>query len=250
MAIPLTTGLYDQTLEGYRAPNTGTWANLTTWASWTNWVNQPADYFTVSSGIFDRGQPGYFNIKTDTEVFGNISYAVYTSANGAFDGEETITTITANSSNLTAFYGQYYIVQANIASLGSLPTLSSMTVTSTDASLDLKLNDVATSTLPQTANGAVLSLPRVCSAVLNMQITLHDSAAFTQSFESNLSYIEMPIYRMPQPVITSKNRSEPKFMLRDLYFGTPLQANVGYIIDARVTVLPEQIHDGRNLTTR
>lgn len=250
MAIPLTTGLFDITTGGYIPPNTGTWGNLTAWSDWTTWVNEPADSFTVSTEIFDRGQVGKFNLRTETEVFGNITYVVYTSANGAFAGEETISTITANSSNLAAFYGQYYIVQANVASQGGLPQLNSMTITSTDASLDLKLNDIETANLSQTGNGAVISLPRICSAVLNMQITLHDSASFAQDFDTDFSYIEMPTFRMPQPLITGKDRSGPTFVLRDLFFGTQHQANVGHIIDARITVLPEQFHDGTNLATR
>lgn len=250
MALPPRTGIYDSSTNSFVAPNTGTWANLTSWSSWINWTQKPAETFTFVTDIYERGPIDYFNIVTQSRVAnGTITYRVFTSNTGNFSGEETITTITPNSNDISAFYGKYYAIEANVASTGGLARLESLTVTSTDASLDLKFNNIETANLTQTANGAVISLPRLCSAVLNMQITLHD-ANFTQDYDTDFSYIEMPTYRMPQALITGKQKTGPTFVLRDMFFGTQLQANVGYTIDARVTVLPEQIHDGQNLITR
>ena len=252
MALPPRTGIYDPTTNSFVAPNTGTWAGLTSWSSWTNWVNAPADSFTFVTDIVERGPTDYFNLKTDTQVVnGTVTYRVFTSNTGEFNGEETITTITPSSNNIEAFYGKYYAVEANIASSGGLSRLNNMTVTSTDESLDLKFNNLETSALTQTANGAVISLPRFSSAVLNVQLTLHEDASdYTTEIESAENYMVTPIVRALSAKITSKARTGPTFRLRDLYFGQDRTNEAGHIVDARVVILPEQIHDGTNLTTR
>ena len=251
MALPNFTADYDLGTNSYIARNTGTWANVSTWASWTTWSQLPEPTMLFYTEVYDRGQVGYFNLRTDSDFVGNITYQVYTSTSGAFAGEETVTTVTANTSNVAAFYGQYYVVAANIASTGAIAQLKSMTITSTDAALDLKFNSVETSTLTQTAQGAQIALPRVVSAVTNMQITCHDGGNTTPlSTDTTHYYFETPIYRALIPYITSKDRGGPTFVLRDINYGTLATSETGHYIDARISVLPEQIHDGQNLTTR
>lgn len=251
MALPNFTAEFDSGTNSYIARNTGTWANVTTWASWTTWSQLPAATMLFYTEPYDRGQVGYFNLRTDTDHVGNITYQVYTSTTGAFQGEETLTTVTANSSNIAAFYGQYYVVAANVASTGAIAQLKSMTITSTDASLDLKFTEVQTSSLTQTAQGARITLPRIVSAVTNMQITCYDGGNTTPlSTDTTHYYMETPIYRALIPYITSRDRSGPTFVLRDINYGTLATSETGHYIDARLTVLPEQIHDGKNLTTR
>lgn len=252
MALPVSTAIYDAETNSFLPPNTGTWADLTTWGSWGRWAAAPADTFTVITSVFDRGQPGEFNIRTETDVTGNITYHVWTSTSGEFAGEETVTTCVAGATDIPAFSGQYYIVEANIAAQGGPAELREMNVSSTDLSLDLKFNNVVTANLTQTASGAVLSLPRTCSAVLNVQITLQVDLLnnFAQDFDTEFSYIEMPTFRMPQPLVTAKARTGPTFVLMDMFFGTFRQDLPNHVIDARVVVLPEQFHDGQNLATR
>jgi hypothetical protein len=173
MALPGTTGVFDKTKSSYVPTNSGTWADLSSWTTWTNWSNRPAGYFLVVSDISDRGRIGYFNLKTSADVSGSIAYTVYTSSTGAFAGEETVTTISPNTGNLTAFYGRYYAISANVSG-GTGTELRNLTITSTNDAFDIDYNDINTNDLdvsPNASGGHILTLPRVISAVVNMQVT-------------------------------------------------------------------------------
>lgn len=250
MALPVFDAVFDAGLNGYVARNTGTWANLTTWESWTNWTNLPANVCSISSTVVDRGTDGYFNLRTEIEATGNITYTVYTSTTGNFAGEESITTITSGTANLAAFNGRYYAVQANVASTGELPRVESFTVTDTSRTLTLLVGNVETVTLSNTSLGPRIPINRVCSAVTNVQITCHDPPQANLTLDTGTYYLETPISNHVVPYITSHDRMGPTFVLRNINIGTLSNHVPGYRIDASVTVLPEQIHDGRNLVTR
>jgi hypothetical protein len=177
MPLPVSTSTIDNT-TGFAIPaNTGTWGNLVAWDSWKNWNNLRANTMIVVSTITDRGTAGYFNIKTTADVTGNIAYSVYTSNTGAFAGEETVSNITPNTSNIAAFYGRYYSVVANVTDPSGAIELRSLNVTSTNSRFDIQFNDVDTGTLaagPNNASSRVLPLSRTISAVTNMQVTAHN----------------------------------------------------------------------------
>lgn len=177
MPLPVSTSTIDDS-TGFAIPaNTGTWGNLVAWDSWKNWNNLRANTMTVVSTITDRGSAGYFNIKTTADVTGNITYSVYTSNTGAFSGEETISNISPNTGNLSAFYGRYYTVVANVTDPSGAIELRSLNVTSTNSRFDIQFNDLDTGTLaagPNDAGSRVLPLPRTISAVTNMQVTAHN----------------------------------------------------------------------------
>lgn len=179
MPLPVNTSTIDP-LTGFAVPaNRGTWANLSglSWSSWTEWSNQKANVMIVVSEVQDRGQTGYFNLKTDVDVTGNITYSVYTSNTGAFAGEETVSNITPNTGNIAAFYGRYYTVVANVSDPSGEIQLRSFNITSTNSRFDIQFNDLETSSLalgPNNSGSRVLPLPRVISAVTNMQVTSHN----------------------------------------------------------------------------
>lgn len=250
MALPTFDAIFDLGLNGYVARNTGTWANLTTWDSWTNWTNLPANTCSVSSSIIDRGVAGSFNLRTDIQAVGNVTYTVYTSTTGNFAGEETITTITSGTANLAAFTGRYYAVQANVYSTGELPRVESFTVADTDLTLTFTVGNVETVQLANTSLGPRIPLPRICSAVTSVQITCHDPPQANLTIDGSTYYLETPISNHVVPYITSHDPAGPTFVLRNINVGTLSNHVPGYRINATVTALPEQIHDGLNLTTR
>ena len=251
MALPNIDAIFDAGLNGYVARNTGTWANLSTWDSWTGWINLPANAVTVSSTITDRGSIGYFNIRTEIEALGNITYRVFASTTGNFAGEETITSITSGTSNLAAFYGRYYTVEASAYSTGELPRIDSFVVTDTDQRLTLIYSDLETANLTAVGSGRRIDLGRVVSAVTTVQLTVHEPPAANITYDTENYYLETPQDNYTVPYIVSKDRTGPVFVLRNLNLGQTANMSVpGYRVDATVTVLPEQIHDGRNLTTR
>lgn len=194
MPLPNTTAVYDSLTNAQVPRNQGTWANLSYWSNWNNWINRPATTMTVVSSTQDRGVTGYFNLKTDADVTGNIAYSVYTSNTGAFAGEETVTHITPNTGNISAFFGKYYAVVANVSEPSGAAQLRSLNVTSTNQRFDIQFNDVETSTLtpgPENGGSRVLPLPRVISAVTNMQVTAHNpslqNAIYMQT--GNVGYV-------------------------------------------------------------
>lgn len=248
MAFPITTGIYNPETNSYTAPNTGTWANVTSWSTWTTWSNRPADYYTVGTEIEDRGVLGYFNLAIETEVTGTVTYRVFTSNTGSFAGEETIVTIVPEQSNVAAFYGQYYAVEANVATNQGAAEMSSMTVSSTNRSLTVRFNQVQTSDLEQTATGARLPVGPTVGAVVNCQITCWDSGNTAPlATDTTNYYMETPIYRAVMPYITSRTSTGPTFHLRDMYLGKIRTAESGFYIDAVVEVLPLQVRSGNNL---
>lgn len=252
MSLPLQYGEYDPDTNTYTAVNTGTWANLTAWSEWSDWINLPAEYLTVSSTLEDRGRVSWFNVRTNLVATGaNIVYRVFVSNTGEFAGEETITTILSGASNVQAFYGRYYGVEANVRSPGTRPTITEFTVTTTDNTVDIVRGDLVTANLAVVGNSRQIPLDRICSAVTAVQITAHDPSTVSVGTNTADYYLETPETNRAVPVITSKSRTGPTFQLVGL--GTGLTANMAnpvYRVDARVTALPEQYHDGTNLNVR
>lgn len=248
MAIPFTTGIFNEENSTYSAPNTATWANVTSWSSWTNWVSQPAEYYTISSLIEDRGVEGYFNIQTQYDGLGVPTYRVFTSNTGAFNGEEEITTF-ANSTVIgTALYGRYYIVEANIATFQTSATVNSLIISTTDNVLRKRFSRLQTSTLTNTASGAVIPMNTPAGAIVNIQITCWDEGNTAPLATDTVNYyMATPIYRGVMPYITSRDPISPTFQLRDLYLGTIRTAEAGHYVDILVEYLPYQTYDGLNI---
>jgi hypothetical protein len=180
MPLPINTAIIDDESGYALPPSNTTWetfANVVTWSGWKSWNATPANVMTVVSTVQDREKIGYFNLKTTADVTGNITYSVYTSNTGAFAGEETISNISPNTSNISAFYGRYYTVVANVSDPSGQIQLRSLDITSTDSRFDIQYNDLDTGTLaagPNNAGSRVLPLPRTISAVTNMQVTAHN----------------------------------------------------------------------------
>ena len=248
MAIPFTTGVYNDQDNTYSAPNTATWANVTSWGGWTQWVSQPAAYYTVSSQIEDRGVEGYFNIQTQIDVVGTPTYRVFTSNSGAFNGEEIVTTFANVNTIGTALYGRYYIVEANIATYQTSGTVSNFVISTTDNVLRKRFSRLQTSTLSTNANGAIIPMDTPTGAIVNIQITCWDEGNTAPlATDTTHYYMETPIYRGVMPYITSRDPISPTFQLRDLYLGTLRTTEAGHYVDISVEYLPYQVYNGLNI---
>jgi len=185
MALPNNTSIFDSVTNTMVPFTLGTWGNLTssTWESWTNWNFLSANVMTVITPVVDRGTTTWFNLEIIADVSGNISYGVFVSNTGVFDGEEIRTEITPNTSNLAAFYGRFYAVAANVSGLSQL-ALRSITVTDSNRRFDIQLNDVDTQNLVAGADPGTKILPvnRTISAVTNMQVTAHNPTASSTTY--------------------------------------------------------------------
>lgn len=177
MSLPVSTATIDQS-TGFALPrNIGTWGNLVAWDSWKSWNNQRANSMIVVGTVTDRGKSGYFNLRTTADVTGNIAYSVYTSNSGAFSGEETVSNITPNTSNIAAFYGRFYTVVANVTDPSGAIELRSLNVTSVDSRFDLELDDLVLGNLSGNIDHKILPLSRPVSAITNIQVTPHYETA-------------------------------------------------------------------------
>jgi hypothetical protein len=178
MALPQETAKLDP-INGYQIPQSTNnyWANLSAWGGWTKWGTRSANSMVVVSTVQDRGSVGYYNLKTSTDVTGNITYKVYASNTGAFAGEETITNITPNTGNIAAFCSRYYAVVANVTEPSGGAVLRSMSVTSINSRFDIQLDDLVLGNLSGNINQKVLPLPRPVSAITNIQVTPHYESA-------------------------------------------------------------------------
>jgi hypothetical protein len=187
MALPNNTSILDSVTNTMVPYTLSTWGNLTssTWESWTNWNFLSANVMTVMTPVVDRGTTNWFNLEITADVTGNIAYGVFVSNTGAFDGEETRTEITPNTSNLAAFYGRFYAVAANVSGLNQL-ALRSITVTDSNRRFDIQFNDIDTQNLSAgTQSGTrILPLPRTIGAVTNMQVTAHNATSGTTTYLS------------------------------------------------------------------
>lgn len=173
MPLPQTTSQLDPA-TGYQIPiNSGTWANASTWASYTSWISQPSTSITVVGDIIDRGTAGYFNIKTTADYSGDISYSVFTSNTGEFQGEEVETIFTAYTTNVSAFYGRYFAVCANVSSSSGQCELRSLGIAHTNNTFDLRFDNMVSSNLDTNEFGSVLPMPRAVGAIKNIQATVH-----------------------------------------------------------------------------
>lgn len=174
MPLPQTTSQLDPA-TGYQIPtNSGTWANASTWGSFTSWISKPSTSIVVVTNIIDRGTESYFNIKTTADFTGNISYSVFTSNTGEFQGEEIETIFTPYTTNVSAFYGRYFAVCANVSSTSGQCELRSLGIAHTNNTFDIHYNSLNSSTLNGVTSNRYLPLPRTIGALKTINVTAHD----------------------------------------------------------------------------
>jgi hypothetical protein len=193
MPLPQTTSQLDP-VTGYQIPtNSGTWANATTWGNYTSWISQPSTSIVVVSDIIDRGSVGFFNVRTTADVTGDISYSVFTSNTGEFQGEEVESIFAPFTTNVSAFCGRYFAVCANVTSSSGQCELRSLGIAHTNNSFNLHFNDVVTTTLDDSEYGSVLPMPRTVGAINNIQATVHlpsdASARYVYTSNDDAGYI-------------------------------------------------------------
>ena len=173
MPLPQTTSQLDPT-TGFQIPtNSGTWANATTWGSYTSWISQPSTSLVVVTDIIDRGSVSFFNVKTTADVSGDISYSVFTSNTGEFQGEEVESIFTPFTTNAPAFLGRYFAVCANVTSSSGSCELRSLGIAHTNNNFDLHFNNISTEDLDLGEYGSILPMPRAVGAINNIQATAH-----------------------------------------------------------------------------
>jgi hypothetical protein len=184
-----------------------------------------------------------YNLQIFTTANGTVSYEVYASATGAFEGEETKTQITANSTNISAFSGKYFWIQVICEQTTGINFIERISVKIDSSRIQMVVSDVDTSTLSgsNTARNISSVLPRTLSYIYNIQITPKTVTAYN---------MDVYVTATPQsthvvPKVISKSASAPTIALVGMD-NQPRDATVDLLIQG----LPEQYMSGSNLLVR
>lgn len=249
----INQGILDAVSGTIKAEGISRWNN---YGSWKNF----GDYRGIlqeikwTAPLIDVGTIKYFNISTDAEFDGTLSYEIYTSTTGAFQGEETKTTVIEGDFDVSAFYGRYVYVIARVS--GS--ELRKLDITTSSLTKTQTLRDVDTSTLAGTISARAIPLTAPVSRVMNIVIVPKTTTAYAiDLYVSNTATSEVLI-----PMVVSKADAEPYFItdyiVTDYYvegstpsfvlYGLDNQARNG-IVDINLEVLPRQVMTGGNIVT-
>lgn len=240
MTTPAPNGLFDANLGYVIPPDAGEWTTVSTWADFVQWSMVPASPLIWALDIVDLGEIKTFNLKLITDADGLVSYKIYTSDTGAFAGEETVTTINQNASNITAFTGRYVWIEVFVAATGGPAVLYGVEFEITEQVNKFSLNNIDTSTLGGTASARTLVLPKAVSGVTNIQITPKS----VPNYQLDVYVTDYPTCNTVLPRVVSKT-SPYQIALIGL-------DNIARdaVVDILVEYLPEGYMSGNNLLVR
>jgi hypothetical protein len=257
--IPLTAflqinqGILDTVSGTIKAEGISRWNNYTSWSNFGDYRGVLSEIIWTAP-LIDVGELKYFTISTDAEFDGTMSYEIYTSTTGVFQGEEIKTTVVEGDFDIAAFYGQYVYVIARVSG----NELRKLNITTSSVTSIRTLRDVDTSTLAGTVSSRAIPLSRPVSRVMNIVISPKTTTAYAiDLYVSNTATSEVLI-----PMVISKADSEPYFvtdyLVTDYFvegstpsfvlYGLDNQARNG-IVDINLEVLPRQIMTAGNIVT-
>lgn len=219
--------------------NTGTWADLSTWAAWTSWSAEPADPLVWFSDVVDLGESTTFNLSIDTQANGLVSYSVMTSDTGLFAGEETQTDIDQGDTGVGSFSGRFVLVVVSVTAESGLNNISSINIVANTRTIQVRVNDLDTSTLSGSSTSRTLSLDRTIGGVINWQITPKEITAY----DLDVYVTNTPTSTHTIPKIISKTA------LTFALVGVDNHARDG-VCDMVIEALPEMYMNGNNLRIR
>jgi hypothetical protein len=221
--------------------DTGTWDDLTTWDTWTEWFFNPELPLTWLTPTVDFAVAQDFNLKIETAATGQVSYEVYTSDTGLFDGEETTVDIASGATDVSGFHGQYFKVGVKVDKTNLAPTLQEVQVTATNQPIREVITSLDTSTLGGTISARELPLTRKYSILSDISVTVREVTAYNLDV-----YVTDHIScKTVIPRVVSKDRTTPTIALIGLD-NVPRDG----VVDISISGLPEQYMTGNNLSVK
>lgn len=220
-------GILDS-VTGYIKPMSNSrWGSLsgTTWQSWSNFTLTPLPIIWTSD-LVDNGEVRYFTLNLKCETDALVTYVIHSSNTGEFTGEEREYVLTEGDTNIGAFYGRYFYVTVR----SQARELRTLTIESSNKTVEIFLQDVDTSTLGGTVSNRQITLPRGVSGV--SEIAVHPKAA--TSYPVNLYVSDTATSEVLIPVIKSKSET-PSFVM----YGIDNDPRDG-IVDISIKALPRQ----------
>ena len=173
MTIATVNSRFDYQTREIVPNDTATWADITEWNSWTQWVSQPADPMVWITDPIDLGEVKTFAVGVECDAIGQVSYEIYTSDTGAFEGEESTLVVNAGDSNVGAVTGQYFCIAVKVAKTSQAPVIFAVNYTVSEKTNQLLVNNLDTSTLTGTASLRTYTPTISTGSVKHIQITPH-----------------------------------------------------------------------------
>jgi hypothetical protein len=233
--LPFEQGILDPVSGTIKAIGRGRWGSLSgsSWTRFTSYVNV-FEKIKWSSTRIDTGEIDYFNLAINSVANGTLSYRVYVSDTGDFQGEESEYFIQDGNNNVSAFYGRFVYVTAECTGT----ELSQMVITTDKEVVEYSFKNVNTSTLGGSVSERILTLTNPVSIITEMAI--HPRAA--TAYAVNLYVSNTATSQVLIPVVKSKTGTTPSFVM----YGIDNDPRDG-IVDITIKALPRQVMAGGNL---
>lgn len=239
-------GIYDGYSGKIYPQSTSTWSGLsgTTWDSWKEWAySRDTEIIWIVEPLYMGLSPTNVNLKITCESTGIVSYKVYTSDTGVFNGEEQETIIPNNATAIAPFRARYIQVMVYSEEVnGITPTISEITVkTELTRSSEILLNDLDTSTCAGSVTGRVLPMPVASGSIVDIKVTPHET---TSPYNLDVYVTNTPTSTYLIPKIISKSIASPTIAL----VGVDNHPRDG-IVDVVIKTMPPSYMSGNNLVT-
>jgi len=229
------------------APNTSTWADLSgsSWSEWRSYTGTPSSTLTWLTEPSDLGSINFFTVTTQADIAGVVTYYVYVSSTGEFNGEETETVIAPGDENIFGFFGRYAMIGISVEydPAQGQPAINAFEFTSSGKFLQLLISDQNSGDLDSYGTGRVLPMPKPVSRIFNAQITTHISEDYVVD-----DYVALDYFAIGQSTYASiVSKGVDNIILKFVDAGGNVTDTV---FDAVVYALPELYMNGNNLSVR
>lgn len=236
-------GIYDAETRTIFPLSTGTWDGLsgTTWDSWSEWLyDRDTEIIWITQPVFLGNSPSPYNLRVTTQSTGQVSYKVYTSDTGAFNGEEVETEIPHGDVSIPGFRSQYIQVVVYATEInGITPVISEITVeTVTSRTREFVISDLNTGNCSGSVTGRIIPLPEDVGNIIEILITPKETAPY----DLDVYVTNTPTSTYLIPKVISEDRFTPTIAL----VGVDNQPRDG-VVDVLIKSLPASYMVGNNI---
>jgi hypothetical protein len=227
--IPYQSGTVDPLTNTVKANGSSRWLNLqgTTWAATTRYVTE-FEPIKWTAPIIDLDSVKYFTLAITSVFQGTMSYDIYVSQTGLFQGEEDIYRIQEGDTGIASFYGQFCYVTATITG----QEFSSINITPNTSTREILLPNINSGTLSGSNTARQIPLGGSVSLIKDIQIQVKTPTAYAVDLYVSSTATSQVII----PMVVSKSSTAPTFAL----YGIDNQPRDA-VVDIQITALPQMV---------
>jgi hypothetical protein len=178
--------------------------------------------------VIDLGSVKYFTLAITSVFQGTISYDIYVSETGLFQGEEDTYRVQEGATGISAFYGQYCYVTATITG----QEFSSINITPNTSTREILLPNINSGTLSGSNTARQIPLGGSVSLIKDIQIQVKTPTAYAVDLYVSSTATSQVII----PMVVSKSSTAPTFAL----YGIDNQPRDA-VVDIQITALPQMV---------